>query len=130
MAHMTTEQRKARFANLSSERMKNPKAFEKARRSGFNAVNFVNKEFGADITPAEKLKRSVEVRKSTIDSAHISSQEKNLKNKILRLGKKRVDTMIHGGEETPREIWQKEKKAVIELAKLQNVKLREGFAES
>lgn len=126
----TDASRKAMFANLSGERMKNTKQFQKARRTGFNAVNFVNKEFGADLTPTEKLKRSVEVRKSTLDSAHITSQEKNLKNKILRLGKERIDAMIHGGKETPRDIWQKEKKAVIELAKLQNRKLREGFAES
>lgn len=118
------------FANLSSERMKNTKEFEKARKSGFNAVNFVNKEFGADLTPAQKLKRSVEVRKSTFDLANITSQEKNLQKKILRLGEQRVNAMIHGGKKTPREIWQKEKKAVIELAKLQNSKLREGFAES
>lgn len=115
---------------ITEERMKNPEAFAKARKDGFNAVNFVNKELSADLTPAEKLEKSAEVRKGHFELAVITPEEKALRTKLLRLGKERVNAMIHGGKRTPLQIWQEEKKATIQLAKIQNNKLREGFAES
>ncbi len=44
------------------------------------------------------------------------------------LGEKRVDAMINGGDTA--KIWEQEKRAHMQLARLQNRKLREGFLES
>ncbi len=44
------------------------------------------------------------------------------------LGDKRVDAMMNGGDTA--KIWEQEKRAHMQLARLQNKKLREGFAES
>ncbi len=49
-------------------------------------------------------------------------------NLTQELGEKRVDAMINGGDTA--KIWEQEKRAHMQLARLQNKKLREGFAES
>ena len=120
-------------ASLTEERRKDPDAFAKARKKGFRDVNGLfsrHPEMISKMTPDERLELANDIRKGTFDDANITQEEQKLRSDIKRIQKLRVDSMVRETGHHPREVWQKEKQAHIDLANLQGNKLREGFAES
>jgi len=108
---------------------------------GYNRLD--NEVFDSFINEYPNGRMDIIPKDKKINIKFLDSEEQilteELKQKIMGLGEERVQSTIHGTGEgsTPeqdiantRAIWEREKKAVIELADLEFRTLREGFAES
>ena len=84
--NLTDERRKAMYANK----------FNKARKQGFKSFNYWNKEIIPNARPQQRLDDSVKIRKSIMDQALITKEEKDLANKSKYHRKKRIDVSLHG----------------------------------
>ena len=133
--NLTDERRKAMYANK----------FNKARKQGFKSFNYWNKEIIPNATPQERLDDSVKIRKSIMDQALITKEEKDLANKSKYHSKKRTDVAFHGvkrsshaiggihGNETQRmrkgyaHHNERDRQATADLAKLQGRKLNDSY---